>query len=176
MGDTASWAARGHGRWRGALAVLLFVGLGAVLAACNTGTVTTLTTPPTTNDTLALTIQHAPGGLILATGSGATLYDFAPDSPSHSTCLNAGCVYQWPPYEVSGTVRVGPGVERSLVGTLTRPDGTSQLSYGGHPLYTYIRDTRPGMVTGQAIDQDGGLWYVLSAKGQEIHTPFTVNG
>jgi predicted lipoprotein with Yx(FWY)xxD motif len=172
---TTSWGARGHGWRRATFALLLFMGLGAALGACNSGTVTTLTTPPTTNDSLALTVQHSPGGLILATGSGATLYDFVPDTPTHSACLNAGCVFQWPPYEVAGTVRVGPGVDWSLVGHLTRPDGTVQLSYDGHPLYTYIRDTKPGVVTGQAIDQDGGLWYVLSPRGKEIHTPFTVN-
>jgi predicted lipoprotein with Yx(FWY)xxD motif len=62
------------------------------------------------------------------------------------------------------------------VGRVTRPDGSTQLTYGGHPLYTYVRDTRPGMVTGQAIDQDGGPWYVLGPGGNVIHTSFTVNG
>ena len=62
----------------------------------------------------------------------------------------------------------------SLVGTLRRPDGSTQLSYGGHPLYTYNLDVTPGMVTGQAIDQDGGLWYVLNARGQQITTAFSV--
>jgi predicted lipoprotein with Yx(FWY)xxD motif len=85
-------------------------------------------------------------------------------------------VYQWPPVIVTGTVRVGPGINRSMLGTVARPDGSSQLSYNGHPLYTYIRDAQPGMITGQAIDQDGGPWYVLSPAGKEIRTPFTVNG
>jgi predicted lipoprotein with Yx(FWY)xxD motif len=175
MRPALSPPARGHGG-HAALALVLLLGLAGVLAACNGGTVTTLSAPPTTDPTLALTVQHSPAGLILATGSGTTLYDFVPDTPSHSACLNDGCVYQWPPFEVGGTVRVGPGVDRSLVGHLTRPDGTIQLSYGGHPLYTFVMDTRPGTVTGQAIDQDGGPWYVLSPKGNEIHTPFTVNG
>ena len=73
-------------------------------------------------------------------------------------------------------VRIGRGVKGSLVGRVTRPDGSTQLTYGGHPLYTYVRDVRPGMVTGQAIDQDGGLWYVLNAKGQQITTAFSVMG
>jgi predicted lipoprotein with Yx(FWY)xxD motif len=62
------------------------------------------------------------------------------------------------------------------VGTLKRPDGSTQLSFNGHPLYTYNLDVKPGMVTGQAIDQDGGPWYVLTPAGNEIHTAFTVNG
>jgi predicted lipoprotein with Yx(FWY)xxD motif len=157
------------------VAVALSLGLGFLLSACVGGSVSTLTTPPTTDPGLTLTIQRSPVGPILATGGGATLYDFGPDSPTHSTCLNAGCVFQWPPLEVSGTVRVGPGVKGSLVGRVTRPDGSTQLTYGGHPLYTYVRDARPGMVTGQAIDQDGGPWYVLGPGGNVIHTPFTVN-
>jgi predicted lipoprotein with Yx(FWY)xxD motif len=145
------------------------------LSACNSGPVTQLTSPPTTDTTLTLTIQHTPDGDILATGGGATLYDFVPDTPTHSACLNDGCVFQWPPLIKDGAIRVGPGVDRSLVGTLKRPDGSTQISYHGHPLYTYNLDVKPGMVTGQAIDQDGGPWYVLTPKGNEIHTSFTVS-
>jgi predicted lipoprotein with Yx(FWY)xxD motif len=156
------------------LGAALCGGLAVVLASCG-GSVSTLTTPPTTNPSFSLTVQNSPAGPILATGTGATLYDFVPDTPSHSACLNDGCVYQWPPLLVSNATQVGPGVTRSLVGTLRRPNGSTQLSYNGHPLYRYIRDVKPGEVTGQAIDQDGGLWYVLSPSGQEIHSSFTVN-
>jgi predicted lipoprotein with Yx(FWY)xxD motif len=150
--------------------------MGIVLTSCVGGRVSTLTTPPTTNPSFSLTIQNSPAGPILATGEGATLYDFVPDTPTHSACLNVGCVYQWPPLLVSNASQVGPGVTRSFVGTLKRPDGSTQLSYNGHPLYLYIRDSKAGEVIGQAIDQDGGLWYVLNPSGKEIHTPFTVNG
>jgi predicted lipoprotein with Yx(FWY)xxD motif len=156
-------------------AILVGALIGATFAACGTQT-TTLSSPPTTDPALTLTTQHSPVGLVLATGAGNTLYDFVPDSPTHSACLNDGCVYQWPPLLVSGPVSVGPGVNRSLVGTLRRPDGTMQVSYRGHPLYTYRLDVTPGMVTGQAIDQDGGPWYVLSPAGSEIKTTFTVSG
>ncbi len=154
----------------------LCLGLGAMLAACGSGAVTTLPSPPTTDAQLTLTVQRSPAGRILATGTGATLYDFGPDTRNRSTCLNDGCVYQWPPLIVHGPILVGPGVNRALVGTLHRPGGSTQLSYNGHPLYTYVLDARPGMITGQAIDQDGGPWYVLNPAGNEIHTPFTVNG
>jgi len=155
--------------------MVLSLGLGPLLAACG-GSVTTLSTPPTTDESFALTIQRSPEGSILATGGGSTLYDFGPDTPTHSACTNVGCVYQWPPLIVTGAVLVGPGVNRSLLGTVKRSNGSSQLSYNGHPLYTYIRDVKPGMVTGQAIDQDGGPWYVLSPAGKEIHTAFSVKG
>ncbi|HWF15668.1 MAG TPA: hypothetical protein VG244_05760 [Acidimicrobiales bacterium] len=144
-------------------------------AACgNGGGVTTLSSPPTTDASLTLTLQRSPGGPILATGDGNTLYDFAPDTATHSACLNDGCIFQWPPLVVQGPVRVGKGLDPSLVGTLKRPDGSSQVSYGGHPLYTYNLDVTPGMVMGQAIDQDGGLWYVINARGKQITNSFSV--
>jgi predicted lipoprotein with Yx(FWY)xxD motif len=144
-------------------------------AACaNGGNVTTLSAPPTTDPSLTLTLQKSPAGPILATGNGNTLYDFVPDTPTHSACIDDGCVFQWPPLVVNGPVRVQTGLDPSLVGTLRRPDGSRQLSYAGHPLYTYNLDVTPGMVTGQAIDQNGGLWYVLGRRGNQITTSFSV--
>jgi len=144
-------------------------------AACgNGGSVTTLSVPPTTDPSLTLTLQKSPVGPVLATGNGNTLYDFVPDTPTHSACLNDGCVFQWPPLVVHGPVRVENGLDPSLVGSLKRPDGSTQVSYGGHPLYTYALDVTPGMVTGQAIDQDGGLWYVLGPRGKQITEAFSV--
>ena len=155
------------------LAVVVLSSL-ACSACANGGDVTTLSAPPTTDLSLTLTLQKSPAGPILATAEGDTLYDFAPDTPSHSACINDGCVFQWPPLIVHGPVRVEKGLDPSLVGTLERPDGSTQLSYGGHPLYTYNLDVTPGMVTGQAIDQDGGLWFVLGRRGKQITTPFSV--
>jgi predicted lipoprotein with Yx(FWY)xxD motif len=148
--------------------------LGLASAACGDSGVTTLSSPPTTDTSLTLTVQHSPVGPILATGAGSTLYDFAPDTPTHSACVNDGCVFQWPPLVVDGPVRVGRGVDSSLVGKLKRPDGSTQLSYGGHPLYTYNMDVTPGIVMGQGIDQDGGLWYVIDREGKQITTSFSV--
>jgi predicted lipoprotein with Yx(FWY)xxD motif len=150
------------------------VGLALASAACGGPGVTTLSAPPTTDPSLTLTLQRSPAGPILATGGGNTLYDFVPDTPTHSACLNDGCIFQWPPLIRSGPVRVGKGIDPSLVGTLRRPDGSTQLSYGGHPLYTYNLDVTPGMVTGQGVDQDGGPWYVLNAKGQQVTGAFSV--
>jgi predicted lipoprotein with Yx(FWY)xxD motif len=158
-------------------ALALVAGLTVVAltaSACDNGSVTTLSSPPTTDSSLTLSIQHTPDGEILATGTGDTLYDFVPDTPTHSACTNDGCVFQWPPLIRTGPVRLGKGVDPSLVGTLRRPDGSTQLSYDGHPLYTYNLDVKPGMVTGQAIDQDGGLWYVLTPEGKQITAAFSV--
>jgi predicted lipoprotein with Yx(FWY)xxD motif len=88
--------------------------------------------------------------------------------------VNDGCVLQWPPLLRSGPIRVGRGVDPALVSTLTRPGGAVQLAYDGHPLYTYALDVTPGLVMGQGIDQDGGLWYVLDARGTQVTTSFSV--
>ena len=153
----------------GAALVLL-----AVTASACGGGVTTLSSPPTTDPALTLSLQKSPAGPILATGGGNTLYDFVPDTPTHSACVNDGCVLQWPPLLRSGPVRVGRGVDPALVSTLKRPGGSVQLVYNGHPLYTYALDVTPGLVMGQGIDQDGGLWYVLDGRGKEITTSFSV--
>jgi predicted lipoprotein with Yx(FWY)xxD motif len=152
-------------------AALVVVALTA--SACG-GDATTLSSPPTTDPALTLTLQKSPAGPILATGGGNTLYDFAPDTPTHSACLNDGCVLQWPPLLRSGPIRVGRGVDPSLVSTLTRPDGAVQIAYGGHPLYTYALDVTPGLVMGQGIDQNGGLWYVVDAQGRQVTSSFSV--
>ena len=151
-------------------------GFALMLSACgNGGDVTTLSAPPTTDASLTLTLEQSPAGPILTTGTGATLYDFAPDTPKHSACTDDVCIFQWPPLLEQGPVRVGHGVDASLVGTLRRPGGATQLSYAGHPLYTYGLDVTPGMVTGQAVNQDGGLWFVLGPGGKQITTAFSVN-
>jgi len=166
---------RGRLRHTALAAPAALTGLALALSACGAGTVTTLSATPTTDPALTLTLEHSPVGPILATGRGATLYDFPPDAPTQSACLNDGCVFQWPPLVESGPIRLGRGLDPRLVGTLRRPGGSTQISYGGHPLYTYNLDVSPGVVRGQAIDQDGGPWYVVDAGGHQITTPFTVS-
>ena len=165
---------RGRLRHTALAAPAALTGLALALSACGAGTVTTLSATPTTDPALTLTLGHSPVGPILVTGRGATLYDFPPDTPKHSACLNDGCVFQWPPLVESGPIHLGQGLDPKLVGTLRRHDGSTQISYGGHPLYTYNLDVSPGVIMGQAIDQDGGPWYVVDAGGHQVTTPFTV--
>ncbi len=84
------------------------------------------------------------GVTVLTSAKGFTLYWFAPDTPSKSNC-NGGCAAYWPP--LTGTPAAGPGVPGKL-GTIKRSDGTTQATYNGHPLYTYIGDTAPGQAHG----------------------------
>jgi predicted lipoprotein with Yx(FWY)xxD motif len=85
------------------------------------------------------------GATVLTNGKGLTLYWFAPDTPARSACTGA-CAQYWPP--VTGPATAGAGVTGRL-GTITRPDGSKQATYDGHPLYTYIADTGPGQAPRQ---------------------------
>ena len=104
-------------------------------------------------------------GKILVDAKGMTLYMFEPDKQGPSTCTG-GCAAAWP--ALAGPVTAGTGVDASKLGTAKRPDnGTEQATYGGWPLYTYTKDTKPGDVTGQ---DNGGIWYVIGADGKPIES------
>ena len=100
-------------------------------------------------------------GPVLADSKGFTLYWFAPDTPAASRCTGS-CASYWPP--VTGSPTAGPGVTGTL-GTITRPGGTLQATYDGHPLYTYIGDSGPGQASGNNLDLNGGLWYEVRVSG-----------
>ena len=106
-------------------------------------------------------------GKILVDNKGRTLYLFAADKSTTSTCSGA-CASLWPPLTVSGTPKAGAGVTSSLLGTTKRGDGTTEVTYAGHPLYYYAGDSAAGQTTGQDISQFGAKWYVLTAGGTEI--------
>jgi len=98
---------------------------------------------------------------VLTNAKGLTLYWFAPDTSTKSVC-NGSCAQYWPP--VPGHVRAGPGVTGTL-GTITRSDGSSQATYNGHPLYTYVSDTSPGQDNGNNLNINGGLWHDVTVSG-----------
>lgn len=155
-------------------AALAFCGM--VLAACSNGiTASSFTVTPTTVSGVTVSTELSPAGRILATPSGHTLYDFTPDTPASSACTKGLCVRLWPPLITTTTTpKVGKGLDASLVSTIRRPDGQLQITYGGHPLYTWIGDTTRGMITGQALLNVGGYWYVITPAGHQVTTSFRV--
>ncbi|MBO0886448.1 MAG: hypothetical protein J2O38_03565 [Acidimicrobiales bacterium] len=115
-----------------------------------------------------LASERSPLGTILATGSGHTLYDFAIDTPSKSRCPTGPCTVSWPPLLARGRVVTKGGVQSSLVGEINRAGGARQVTYGGHPLYTYTEDSAAHQTSGQALNQFGAPWYVITVSGQQI--------
>jgi predicted lipoprotein with Yx(FWY)xxD motif len=100
------------------------------------------------------------GTTVLTNAKGFTLYSFAPDTPTASKCYGSCAVY-WPP--VTGTAAASPDLP-GRIGTIKRTDGSEQLTYNGHPLYTYIADTAPGQARGNNINLNGGVWHEVPAS------------
>jgi len=98
---------------------------------------------------------------VLVDSQGMTLYWFAPDTSSKSNC-SGSCATYWPP--VKGPVTAGSGVTGTL-STITRSDGSTQATYDGHPLYTYVGDKGPGQNKGNGLNISGGLWYEMTVSG-----------
>jgi predicted lipoprotein with Yx(FWY)xxD motif len=114
-----------------------------------------------------LKISPATGvGSVLVDSRGFTVYDFHKDRGTTSSCYG-GCAGTWPPVLTEGEPRGGSGVEAAKLGTAKRKDGTVQVTYSGHPLYTYAADEKPGEANGQDIDSFGAEWYALAASGAE---------
>ena len=116
----------------------------------------------------ALVKVHASGyGRILVDARGRTLYLFTADSPSVTRCGGA-CAEAWPPYTVASKQRPPAGAPTQAVGRLRRGDGSSQVTYHGHPLYYYVGDRTPGQILCQDAEEFGGHWWVVSPAGTAV--------
>jgi predicted lipoprotein with Yx(FWY)xxD motif len=164
---------------RSRLAATAFaVGLGLLLAACGSdddasdgyGGSAGMDRPatsegadvpvPTEGATVAVT-DDARFGPILTDGSGITLYLFTADGPGVSVCVDE-CLAVWPPLLTDGEPVAQRGADASLLGTLTRDDGSVQVTYAGWPLYFFAADMAPGDVTGQGVND---VWFVVAPDG-----------
>lgn len=108
-------------------------------------------------------------GTILVDAKGRTLYMFVPDKQKRVTCKKV-CAAVWPPVKVAKGEHVvaRSGVKRGLLGSDPNPSGGRVVTYAKWPLYTYVADRKPGQAKGQALNLNGGLWYVLAPSGKLI--------
>jgi predicted lipoprotein with Yx(FWY)xxD motif len=105
-------------------------------------------------------------GTVLTNSAGFTLYWFAIDTSTASKCYGT-CAHYWKP--VLGKVTAASGVSLpDTFGTIKRTGGQVQATYDGHPLYTYVGDTKPGLTSGNQINISGGLWYAVSPTGAKL--------
>lgn len=102
-------------------------------------------------------------GTLLADAQGLTVYTFAADTSTASHCTGA-CAAAWPPVTVTGTPTLASGATGTL-GTITRAGGVKQLTWNGHPLYTFKLDTAPGKVNGNGVTAFGAKWYAVTSSG-----------
>jgi predicted lipoprotein with Yx(FWY)xxD motif len=161
--DVAAFAVLGAGAVSGlgiARRALPLVGAVSVIALALTGVfVASPRTPPpvATGAGQTLDARQVAGKDLLTDSKGLTVYTFVPDKLNKSVCYG-DCATYWPP--VPGNMSAGPGVT-GKIGTITRTDGTTQATYDGHPLYTYIGDHGPGTASGNNINLNGGVWHVV---------------
>ena len=141
-------------------------------ASTPAATTTTSATKPAKAPATKLTITTAtvPGlGVILVNAEGRTLYTFAPDKKSKVTCVSS-CAAVWPPVTptAGGVPATAKQIKASLLSSDANPSGGKVITYAGWPLYTYVGDSGPGTAAGQALNLNGGLWYVITPAGKVI--------
>jgi predicted lipoprotein with Yx(FWY)xxD motif len=134
-------------------AVLVTIGVTAAAAFASTKTST-------------VSLRTTKVGKALVAANGRTLYLFTADKGRKSACYGK-CASVWPPL-IAAHPTVGRGLHASMLGTTKRRNGKLQVTYGGHPLYLFAKDTKPGDVRGEGIVHFGGSWWLFSARGAEI--------
>ncbi len=138
------------------------IALAATLAAGGAILGTSLSAGASTASTSTVVKTAKIGNVtVLTNGQGRTLYWFAPDTATKSTCYGT-CAFNWPP--VTGPVTRHPRGINGTFGTIIRAGGQTQATYSRHPLYTFVGDSRAGQATGNDLNQDGGLWYEVSVS------------
>ncbi len=114
----------------------------------------------------SVTTAKVGGATVLTNSKGFTLYSFAPDTSTASKC-NGPCAKAWPP--VKGPVTAA-GVKGAF-GTIKRSDGSTQATFDGHPLYTFVGDKSPGQAKGNGLNAAGGPWHEVTASGSAAPAP-----
>ena len=109
-------------------------------------------------------------GTVLVDGQGRTLYLWDADHGAKSTCT-AACAQAWPPLTTTGAPKASGSVKSSLLGTATRADGSHEVTYAGHPLYTFAGDTQPGQTAGEGSDSFGAPWWAVTTAGMALQNP-----
>ena len=123
--------------------------------------------PSSPSGAATISVGSSSLGQILVDANGKTLYLFEADSGTQSTCSGA-CAQAWPPLTTSGAPKAAASASPSLLGTTTRSDGTTQVTYSGHPLYNFVGDAKPGDTNGEGSTAFGAGWDVLAPTGAKI--------
>jgi len=163
-----------------ALAVVLTVFAALVAAGCGSGSSGSTTAGSTTmtQQSGAATVKTASAsglGTILVDAQGRTIYLFQRDRGPTSTCSGA-CIAGWPAVTTHGTPHAAGGVAVAKLGVTKRSDGSTQVTYAGHPLYYYAGDSAAGQTNGQGVNAFGAKWYVAGTSGSAITTQTSGGG
>jgi predicted lipoprotein with Yx(FWY)xxD motif len=127
----------------------------------------TSTTSNSSGAASAVSTKTSSLGTFLVDAKGRTLYLWDADKGSMSACTGA-CAQAWPPLTTTGTPKASGAVKASLLGTTERADGSREVTYAGHPLYTFAGDTRVGQTSGEGSNGFGAPWWVVSPAGKAL--------
>ena len=144
-----------------AAAVLAIAACGSSASSSSSPPAAGASSPAAGSSATTLKSTTINGTQVLTNSAGFTLYWFVPDTSTTSKCTGS-CAAFWPP--VKGPATAGSGVTGTL-GTITRPDGSTQAAYDGHPLYTYAGDSAPGQAKGNGLNVSGGVWHEVTVSG-----------
>ena len=144
------------------------------LAGCGSSSTTSSTTEATSGSTPAsggggATIDVADNpklGEVLVDSQGKTVYMFEKDDEADESYCNGSCAKVWPPVTTMGQPTAGSGISSSKLTSFKRDDGSTQVAFAGHPLYTYVKDEDTEDAYGNGLDQFGAEWYALHPTGQ----------
>jgi predicted lipoprotein with Yx(FWY)xxD motif len=160
-----------------------FAAAALVLAACGTsspssnsassGSASSSTPSAASSAASAMVINttRINGKKVLTNTQGMVLYWFAPDTSTKSNC-SSQCLKYWP--LVQGPATAGTGVTGTL--SVITTNGVKQVVYDGHPLYTYVGDTSPGVDKGNGLNASGGLWWAVTPAGGKLKAATTGTG
>ena len=150
------------------------VAAGLLAAACGSAAGSTTSGSaaagaPASGPATATVIESHAGsaGSFLTNASGRAVYLWAADSMNKSACSGA-CAGAWPPVTATGKVTAIDGAKAADLGTITRSDGTKQVTYSGHPLYYFAGDSGAGQTNGQGSDSFGAKWWLVAPAGAKI--------
>jgi predicted lipoprotein with Yx(FWY)xxD motif len=150
------------------------LGVSVLATACSSGGGQQAPGTPAGNSTAngsavgtVIATHSGPGGTYLTNGAGRAVYLWTADNLNKSACSGA-CAAAWPPVPAEGKVTVTGRGKASDLGTITRPDGTTQVTYDGHPLYYFAGDSGPGQTSGQGSDGFGAKWWLVAPSGAQI--------
>ena len=158
--------------------VAAVVGVALLLAACGSSSSSSSSTTSAAASKPATSASASATGVAIGTARGAdgtyltgasdrALYLWVADHNGRSGCLGS-CASAWPPVIAKSTPIAAASVRAADLGTITRADGSKQVTYMGHPLYYFVGDTAAGTVKGQGSDAFGAKWWLVAPSGAAI--------
>ena len=160
------------------------LGAAVVVAACSSGGTSSAAAPAaapaspagassspssgaSSSGGTVITTAKSSAGTFLTNGSGRAVYLWVKDTGDMSNC-NGACAGAWPPVTTTATATASGSAKASDIGTITRSDGTKQVTYDGHPLYYFSGDSGPGTASGQGSDGFGAKWWLVAPTGSDV--------